>query len=224
MRRVKSDPPPVVVDLHPGVRRPFATEQTGDIPRGEPAMAAYRQHHVRVILAHAAALRERLLGGGANRGGTRRVDEGLEHLIHGRPSLIERRGIVRQPLQSGAADRDQRLDGRAGNGERRIETVQGPVTFRLDMRVVHECDAGDPVIEHRVRFRDEPGAHHGVEGIDGRFEFGMRFHHDIDVHDLLAWSGHGDATQLETMVRDRQAEAQLHLVIKHQYRSLAKEP
>ncbi len=217
VRRVQTDPTTVVVDLHPSVRRPLAAQQSGDVARGEADVAAYGQHDMRVILAHALALRERLFGGRADGGGQRRVDERPVHLVHHLARLVDRRAVGRQRRDAPPAHVDHGVDGRPRNGQRGIEAIQGLVYLRFDIRVVDEGDARHRIVEHGVRFGDEAGHHDGIEGIDGGVELHIGFDLHRHVHDLLPRAGGGDAPQLESMVGHRRAEGKLHLVIKHQF-------
>ena len=195
-----------MVDFDPCVRGALAAEQSRDVSGSESDVPAHGQHDVRVILAYALALSERFLGGGADGGGGRRVDERFEHLVHHLTGLVDRRAVGRQGRDAFTADADQRFDGRPRHCQRRIEAVQRLVDFGFDMRVVHEGDAGHRVVEHGVRFGNESGHHHGIEGIDGGFEFHIRFDFDCHVDHLLAWAGGWNAAQLEAMVGHGRAE------------------
>ena len=45
VRRIKTDPALVVVQLHPGMRGALSTQQSGDITRGETNMATHRSRN-----------------------------------------------------------------------------------------------------------------------------------------------------------------------------------
>ena len=78
------------------MRGALAAEQSRDVSGSESDVPAHGQHDVRVILAYALALSERFLGGGADGGGGRRVDERFEHLVHHLTGLVDRRAVGRQ--------------------------------------------------------------------------------------------------------------------------------
>lgn len=87
----------------------------------------------------------------------------------------------------------------------------------MDMRIVHEGDAGHRVAEYVVRLRDESGHHHGVKGVDGGFEFGFGLNLHFHVNHLLARASGGNTAKLEPVIGDRCAEGQPHLIVEHEF-------
>ena len=188
------------------MRGTLAAQQACDIARRQSDMTADRQHDMGVILAYALVLGERLLRGGADRSGCRRIHEGLEHLIHHFAGLIDRRTAGRQCGDARLAHVDKRVDGGPWNGQCGVETIQRLVNLRLDMLVVHEGDARHRIVEHGMRFGNETGHHHGIEGIYSGVELHFGFDPDLHVHNLLTRSRSRNASQLEPMIGYGRAE------------------
>ena len=109
VRRIERDPAALGVEnVHPRVRRDLAlpervVEVAADVARRNPGTAAGGEHHVREVLADAAAERERRVGPRHHVGRARLVDEQASH----RPHHLDR-ALGLRPLPSAVADSSRR--------------------------------------------------------------------------------------------------------------------